>query len=63
MVFKTCLGECQITVVITIKTDTLVEDEEALEDLELLLVWYAATNLVIELLVGQWLDSLETLVR
>jgi len=42
--------------------DALVEDEEALEDLEVELVVNSAAELVVELRVGEGLHGLETLV-
>lgn len=41
----------------------LVEDQEALEDLQLVLVLARTANLVVELLVAERLLSLQTLVR
>ena len=43
--------------------DVLVEDEEALEHLQLVLVWHGAPDLVVQLLVGERHLGLEALVR
>jgi hypothetical protein len=40
----------------------LVEDEEALENLEILLVEYGASDTVVQLLIREWLLRLKALV-
>jgi hypothetical protein len=42
--------------------DVLVEDQEAFQHLELMLVWHCAANLVVEVGVVEGLDCLQTLV-
>lgn len=40
----------------------LIEDQETLENLELVLIWDSASDLIVKLLVGKWEFHVQTLI-
>jgi hypothetical protein len=57
-------GQCNLGWLIEIGfEDMLIENQEALQDLEILLVGHGTADFVVKLFIGQRLDELQTLIR